>query len=352
MGECDGSCNDYECTNKESNMKKICIAAGGTGGHLFPANTVAKKLREKGHAVFFVGHRLQNNAYREKDFSFYDIASSPLKGNPFKVLYLLLKGFFQSFWILQKEKTDLIVSFGSYHTAPLLLAARVLCKPYILHDSNVTLGKVTLLFKKGAAFVATPFPGENQVEMPLKEDFYRDQPLSYEKYGLEESKRTILVLGGSQGAKMLNQLVDPLREILGDGYQFIHLTGKETCLEKGLYRKDFEASMAPLWRLADFAICRAGANTLFEAIYTETPALFIPYPYATEGHQKQNGRFMENVVKGGRVLLEEELSLPKVQNEIKTFFSEEQLEKMKKAIAEYKRTSAGEDFVEVIEKYE
>lgn len=303
-------------------MKKVLICAGGTGGHIFPAIALAEELRatRSDIDVHFIGGRLTTNRFFPKEkYPFCSIECSAL---PFSRPWLLpnagwsiWKGFCQSQTFIKDYEPDLIVAFGSYFTFPTLLAARKERIPYVLHESNRIPGKVNRLMASRAITTALHFPdvaikgNKNQVSMPLRADcnkqsVTREEAARY--YGLSADRSTLLVLGGSQGAKAINALIDTAKLPFE---QIIHLTGTTAqATAAGKVVKVFEPEMKYAYALADAVICRAGASTLSELIEFELPAVLIPYPQAADNHQEANARFFEQTVGGGVVVLEKDLN--------------------------------------------
>ncbi len=249
----------------------------------------------------------------------------------------IFKGVCESRKILRAFSPDIVVGFGSFYTLPLLLAAKQKGLPIILHEQNAALGKVNRLFSRFAHTTALTFPvhvsgGARLVHFPLRAVQERLDPWEY--FGLEKGKPTLLVCGGSQGALRLNTLFLSALPHL-PGYQVLHFTGKNSeNVEKhyeGIpsYVKPFESNLQLAMEIADLAICRAGASTIAELTETQTPALLIPFPYATDNHQEKNARHYP----GGKVYLESELTGEKLAGLIKTF----PLEEKKKQIQNFKQ---------------
>jgi UDP-N-acetylglucosamine--N-acetylmuramyl-(pentapeptide) pyrophosphoryl-undecaprenol N-acetylglucosamine transferase len=309
----------------KTNPKKILIAAGGTGGHLFPAQALAQELlkKEKEIDVLFAGAGLSSNRnFIKERFSFEEVLSSTpySKKGIFRSVLLIARGVRQSMKILDRYQPKLVVGFGSFHSFPLLLAALFKGIPLMIFESNSIPGKVNRLFSRWALVSAVQFSSSAaklagrtvEVSMPIweKEPMQAMTPEDARTYyGLDPSLPTILVFGGSQGAQNINQVfsetVETLQEKIGP-FQILHFTGDpkmaKTCKE--LYDKlgilscvkPFEEKMPIAWKAATFAICRSGAATLAELIFFEVPAILIPYPYAADDHQRINAEFFEKKV--------------------------------------------------------
>ncbi len=358
---------------------KILIAAGGTGGHLFPAQALAEQLLEKNADIelFFAGAKLSTNAYLDKErFRFVEIASmTPFRGNLIKAFVsmgILLKGIKQSCQLLSKEKPHLVVGFGSFHVFPLLCAARLLKIPYFLFESNAIPGKVVRLFSKRARLTGVYFSEAKhtlkgktaQVEIPTKKtassNFSKQQ--AREQLHLNTDLTTLLIFGGSQGAQGINKQVLSMLPLLQTHvrFQIIHLTGSEEtaqqsselCLSLGIpcYAKKFEKNMDILWKAADVAICRAGAMTLSELLAHEVPGLLIPFPAASDQHQLKNALVLEKNVGGAIHLVESTLTPEKLLATILPLVDPHSAKssEMKAAIKHYKTHEKRADFCRLI----
>jgi UDP-N-acetylglucosamine--N-acetylmuramyl-(pentapeptide) pyrophosphoryl-undecaprenol N-acetylglucosamine transferase len=276
---------------------RILIAAGGSGGHLFPAQQLAELLPDA--EIHFAGHGLEKSPFFHKSlYAFTDIESASLE-KPFAFLRTLCSGVVQSLRLLRSFSPDVVVGFGSYHTVPLLCAAVLLRKPIVLYEANASLGKVNRLFAPFAKSIASPFPGVG-VRVPFFPWIQKEAVLSSEGYGLEAP--VCLVFGGSQGASFLNEHFWRTAKLAG--VQVLHFTGKEEEVARVEQRyaeagvkahvKAFETQMARAYAAANCAVCRAGAGTVSELVRYQLPALLIPYPHAG-GHQQKNAEWFAQV---------------------------------------------------------
>jgi UDP-N-acetylglucosamine--N-acetylmuramyl-(pentapeptide) pyrophosphoryl-undecaprenol N-acetylglucosamine transferase len=277
------------------------IAAGGSGGHLFPALGLAKRLK----TVHFAGHGLARSPFFDRSFPYTEIDAAPRSFLP------LVKGWIQSIRLLRTLRPKQVIGFGSYHTFPVLAAAVCLKIPLVLYAPDRRLGLVNRLFAPLAKTIAGQHPlsppHKKEKRLALypwdKKEVARKD--ARERYGLSEGK-TVLIFGGSQGARFLNRAIPPL---LPSFLRVIHITGKGEEKEEvqALYQKknqeavvlSFEPEMVYAYRAADVAICRAGAATIGELISYELPALLIPYPHAYN-HQEANARYLADELGGGR----------------------------------------------------
>lgn len=291
---------------------KFLFASGGSGGHLFPAKKLALELTNLGHIVIFAGSGNNPLFQQSHEFSYQKIASSPIElKHPFRMIKQWMKGFFESIALIQKVKPDLVLGFGSFHTLPVLLAAKWKRVPLFLFSADATLGKVQKLFSFFSSGIFSPF-GEGKKIIPVhsRSLAYHETKMAKEealkKLGLEKGVLTLLVFGGSQGCQFFNETLPQIFVNFPEKLQIIHLTGNKSeevlhiYEENGLksYVKDFEKEMSILYSAADFAIVRAGAATLAELIHFKLPSLMIPYPFSY-GHQTKNALFFSTIVQGG-----------------------------------------------------
>lgn len=319
---------------------KVLLAVGGTGGHLFPAQAVAKELEKKGVETLFAGALLDENRFLDKQaFRYCSVASAtPFCSNPFKAAALLLKGIRESLALLRREKPDLVIGFGSYHSFPLLCAARLKKTQLILFEADTFPGKVNRLFSRSALFSAFAFPhaaehlhgDKRHVQMPSMHREAFDRMTQFEArqaLGLDPDRLTLLVCGGSQGARAINRQIAPLLQRADEqklSLQLIHLTGdqemtrliEKQCSDLNIpsYVKEFDKEMGILWRAASLLIGRCGAGTLSEMITFQVPGILIPFPFAASGHQEKNALYLQEKVKGGYSLFEHEMSVERLFN--------------------------------------
>jgi UDP-N-acetylglucosamine--N-acetylmuramyl-(pentapeptide) pyrophosphoryl-undecaprenol N-acetylglucosamine transferase len=360
--------------------KKLIITVGGTGGHIFPALGLAKQISEEMTTeILFVGGKLTENRFFDlKAFPFKSIASATFSSkNPFEVCRSLLKinqGFWESRTVIHQFKPDLVIGFGSYYTLPVLLAAKSVGVPFILHEANSIPGKVNKLLSRYAMMTGIHFPitstmlyGKTlEVGMPLRDGYTKGtfpKEKAREYFQLDNNKVTILIFGGSQGAKTLNILCsDAFCEEMEwkSKIQILHFTGDQI-LSKILEEKyaghqvnacvkSFESRMDIAWQAADLVISRAGAGTIAEEMEFEVPGILIPYPHATDNHQEKNADYMSDIVGGGVMILERKLTSEKLKEEIYKLLENDnyRLCVFKDAIRKYKAESKKENLLSII----
>lgn len=374
-------------TEQEKNMSstekhKILIATGGTGGHLFPAQALARALIQKGgHDVLFAGKGLgSNRCFHKDEFPYHEISSAPINTSDLKKFSVssiaIAKGLFQSTALIHRFDPDLVIGFGSFYSFPLLCAATFRKIPFVLFEPNAKAGKVNRLFSRWAKATAIQFAGVAnslkgkifEVSVPLWEKEERksmteEEARSY--FCLAPSKLTILVFGGSQGASSINQLFAISSQRLFHAnfdFQVIHIAGDAHQAEKlrRFYEKEgipacvksFEDRMNLAWRAASIVICRAGAASLAEQIAFEVPGILIPFPYAADDHQKKNAHFMQDVVGGAICLTENYLTPELLLQHIRELIDPERnlIDIMKRAISEFKTKENKKDLIQIVEQ--
>jgi UDP-N-acetylglucosamine--N-acetylmuramyl-(pentapeptide) pyrophosphoryl-undecaprenol N-acetylglucosamine transferase len=317
---------------KTSNL--IMIAAGGTGGHLYPGLALAEEFRRTGQArVSFITtpKPVTLDILRQYDFPWQILNAQALKGTGLGRRLLSLMRLPFSFWqarrLLRREKPQLVVGMGGYISGPVGLAASRLGIPLVIHEQNAVLGTANKLLARLASTIFLSFPQSEANPAPQK-SFWAGNPIRPEFCSPPVSPRpaspfTILVMGGSQGAHHLNmQILDALpglRPAKSD-LHFIHLTGPADLhqVRQGYQQADFSADVLDFSpRVRDFmhrahlVICRSGASTLAELTALGRVGLLVPYPYAVNQHQKKNAAYLSNA-SAAFLILNEELTGEKI----------------------------------------
>lgn len=282
---------------------RLLIAASGTGGHLFPAIALAQQLQDYKIEWLGVPDRLE----RELVPAQYPLHTIPVEGfqqrfglGTLRILGRLASSVHQVRQLLKSQKFDGVFTTGGYIAGPAVIAARWQGVPVILHESNAIPGKVTRFFSPLCSAVALGFESTSQylpkvktvyAGTPVRSSFQDTQKL---ELPIPEDVPLIVVVGGSQGAIALNQLVRQCAPAWFDaGAWIVHLTGEKdpeaASLRHPQYiQMPFYDDMAGLLQRANLAISRAGSGTLTELAMTQTPAILIPYPFAAEDHQAFN----------------------------------------------------------------
>lgn len=317
---------------------RVIIAGGGTGGHIFPAIAIANALKEQqpGIDILFVGAKgkMEMDKVPQAGYKIVglDIAgfnrSSLIKniGLPFK----LVKSFLQVKNIFKGFKPDAVIGVGGYSSFPVLRYAQAKGIHTFIHESNSFAGKSNILLGKKATKVFTGTDGMEKffpagkimiTGNPVRSEIARStvsREDGIQFFGLLPQQKTVLVVGGSLGAKSINETIDRnLEELLQAGLQVIWQTGKPYAAtararvqgKKGVWVNDFITDMQMAYAAADMIVARAGAMTVAEICVVQKPALFVPYPYAAEDHQTANAKAL--VDKGAAVMVKDTEALTK-----------------------------------------
>ncbi|MGL5081822.1 MAG: undecaprenyldiphospho-muramoylpentapeptide beta-N-acetylglucosaminyltransferase [Microcoleaceae cyanobacterium] len=306
--------------------KRLLVAASGTGGHLFPAIATVAHLRTYQIEWLGVPDRLETQIVPQQ----YPLHTVKVEGFQTKGLAALgvFARFVNAIWqvrqILKQGQFQGVFTTGGYIAAPAILAARWLGLPVVLHESNVLPGKVTRFLSPWCSVVALGFAATQQylprarktltVGTPVRAAFqFEAEPLPF---GIPPEAPVIVVIGGSQGAVSVNQLVrQAAPSWFEQGAWVVHLTGTNdpdvNILKHPQYLEmPFFDNMAALLHRADLALSRSGAGTLTELAITSTPSILIPYPYAAEDHQTYNARAFAD--RGAAVMLVQQQLTPEL----------------------------------------
>ena len=315
--------------------KTIMIMAGGTGGHVFPAVAVAENLREKGWKVSWLGTEkgLENRVVPAKNIEIDYLSVAGVRGKgvftKLKSMLLLVKACLQARKYLRSRKPDVVLGMGGFVAAPGGLMAKLLGIPLVIHEQNRVVGTTNRLLAKVANQVLEAFPTSFPAKQkavctgnPLRSDFLNFP----EKAVWQASIRPlhILIVGGSQGAQILNQTVPQTIAAL-ENVIVKHQTGEVMFDEvNAAYQKlnvsaqvlKFIEDMPAAYQWADLLICRSGAMTVSEVAAAGLPAIFVPLPHAIDDHQTANARYLTDA-NAGVMLLQKDLTVQHLASVIK-----------------------------------
>ncbi len=316
-----------------NNNKRALIASGGTGGHFYPGFALAVELRARGWQTLFLVKKedIARPALEEADLPYaeLDMVSLPRTFNPLAHAAFVFK-FLSSLALARRVIRDFrpcaVIGTGSYVAFPAIVAARLSGIPVYIHESNAKFGLGNYLagfFCRRAALglpaARNPFPARSVLTgTPIRSSFAAapDKAASRKTLGLEKDKFTVLVFGGSQGARRLNAaFINALKTLKGD-IQAIHITGRknfdsvrsayaQAALEgvPGLKLFDYREDMPALYAAADLVISRSGASTVAELAHLKKPSILVPLPSSAGGHQKYNALALAGA--GAALCLEE-----------------------------------------------
>ncbi|RYX97177.1 MAG: undecaprenyldiphospho-muramoylpentapeptide beta-N-acetylglucosaminyltransferase [Comamonadaceae bacterium] len=312
--------------------KCALIMAGGTGGHIFPGLAVAEALSESGWRVHWLGGRgtaehpsMESQLVPPRGYPFETIDFSGVRGKGFSTLVLLplrlLKAFWQSIQVIRRVKPDVVVGLGGYIAFPAGMMSVLLGKPLVLHEQNSVAGLVNKLLASVADRVFTAFPkvfkNGDWVGNPLRTAFTTQaDPAS--RFAGRTGPLKLLVVGGSLGAKALNDIVPKALALVPDAHRpiVLHQSGARQLeeLEANYAGAGVDAQLTPFiddtasaFADADLIICRAGASTVTEVAAVGAAAIFVPFPSAVDDHQTTNARFLVDAG-GGWLVPQKELS--------------------------------------------
>ncbi len=319
--------------------KRIVIAGGGTGGHIFPAIAIANAIKkmEPQTEFLFVGAKGKMEMEKVPQAGFkiegLDITgfnrSSLIKniGLPFK----LGKSFFQVRQIFRSFQPTAVIGVGGYSSFPVLRFAQSKGIKTFIHESNSFAGKTNMMLAKKATRVFTAsngmehfFPAQkivvtgNPVRSSISQSTVtREEGIQF--FGLDAAKKTILSVGGSLGAKSINEAIDThIEEFEKNGLQLIWQTGKPYAAKgkeraagrNNIWVNDFIMQMENAYAAADMVISRSGAIAIAELCVVKKPAVFVPFPYAAEDHQTVNAQNLVN--KNAGIMIEDSEALDKL----------------------------------------
>lgn len=299
-------------------MKKVIITTGGTGGHIFPAEAIAKGLLKAGYQVIFMTDERGKSFRKLNEIPTKVIAATSVTGRSFfgkiKALFILWLGMMQSVLFLRKEKPDLVIGVGGYASLPAVLAAQFLDKfcfrlPTMVHEQNAVLGRANRLLAPRVKMIATAFKDTKQVP-PSISTFWvgqpvRDQVLAKQKAPYStEGNFHLLITGGSQGARFLSRkLPEALLKLPEDVRSNLQITQQARAedvddLQKQYQQAGFYATtvqsffedIPTLLAHSNLVICRSGSSTLAELAIVGRPGVFVPLPTSADNHQFENAR--------------------------------------------------------------
>lgn len=314
---------------------KVIIAAGGSGGHIFPAVALARCLekRDAGTDMLFVGSRkeLDRRIFEKEKFNYRLISQNKMPyGISFKIVPFAVKLFadiVRSFSIILSFRPDVVVGFGGYVSWPVTLCAYILGIRRVIHEQNVVPGRanralfnfadsIALSFERSSAFLGKSGRKAVVTGNPIRDSVFKnDREAGIRRFGLFADKFTILVIGGSQGARSINETF--VRAVSGldpenkKSIQIIHITGIKDYEEvskayegTGIETRthSFIDRIEDAYSASDLIVTRSGASAIFEIAFFGRPMVLVPYPFA-HSHQAENARVFSD---GGAAVVVEE----------------------------------------------
>ena len=309
-------------TGKNGNMnKRFLIAAGGTGGHFYPGFSLGEQLNKQGCSVLFITRKddIASHVLAEHKLQFteIDFCALPRSINPWKYivfLYKLVKSLKQISQIISQFKPDVAIGTGGYISFPLVFMSHLKGIKTAIHDSNTKIGLANKICSYFSDLVLLGLPTAKHIKRsiligtPIRKEFA--EPVNKSKVlkdlGLNPSFLTVLLFGGSQGARALNQaLIDTVKRLVAENedVQFIHISGERWYQSiTNRYGKinrvivlAYSNEIYDLIHSSDLVVCRSGAGTLAELVYCKKPAILVPLPSAAANHQFYNAKVLQSV---------------------------------------------------------
>lgn len=371
-------------TNKSKNQKiTVILTGGGTGGHIYPVIAVAQKLNNDPfiEKIYYIGcpHNMEKNITANE--SYIEFLPVKVSGMPRKFDLRIIKWFFELnkavYDIIQyfkKIKPDVVFGTGGYVSGSVFIAA-VICKiPFVIHEPDAHPGVVTKFMASRAKTVSLAFEdAKNYLKSsnilinanPVRENINKTTKTeALTTLNLDPSRKTILVMGGSQGARTINNaIINSVKKlVLEHNFQVIHQTGKKNfddCIKniseiwhdfsnypQYVIKPYFDDISVPL-AAADLAISRAGSISISELNMVNLPSILVPFPYAAADHQRFNARAMEKA--GASVFLEDsECNSENLTNLILELFNnQEKLQAMRNSTKNLSKPDAADNIIKI-----
>lgn len=308
-------------------MKKIILTGGGTAGHVTPNIALLPSLRDANFEVSYIGSYkgMERGLIEAQNIPYYGISSGKLRryfdiknfSDPLKVM----KGYGQAIRLIRKLKPDIIFSKGGFVSVPVVLAAKTCHVPAIIHESDITPGLANRIAMRGAVKVCCNFP-ETLKYLPEEKRVLTGSPIRKELFSghsdralslcgfPDHQKPVLLIIGGSSGSKVINDVIRSILDDLTSRYNIVHLCGKGN-LDPTIQNKSYKQleyaneELADLFALADLVISRAGANSICELLALHKPNILIPLSAAaSRGDQILNAKSFKK--QGFSYVIEEE----------------------------------------------
>jgi UDP-N-acetylglucosamine--N-acetylmuramyl-(pentapeptide) pyrophosphoryl-undecaprenol N-acetylglucosamine transferase len=348
----------------------LLIMAGGTGGHIFPGIAVAEYLVSQGWNIHWLGtdQRMEADVVPKHGFDISFINITGLRNKGWQTWLItplrLVRSVYQSIGIIRKVNPDVVLGMGGYASAPGGLAAWLLRKPLILHEQNAVAGMSNRYLANLAAKVLSAFPGafSQRLKAQVIGNPIRKEILAIKKSVPEQpaTSKKVLVVGGSLGAKVLNDTVPKaINQIKLQHINVWHQTGKGhkqsvidnyqqyEVADQQVKVTEFIDDMAAAYLWADVVICRAGALTVSELAIAGKPAIFVPLPHAVDDHQTKNAMYLVNK-NAAKLITQQELngtSLAQMLNSL--FISDTVVQSMAKAAHNAAHANATVDVAQI-----
>lgn len=351
---------------------KVIIAGGGTGGHVFPAISIAEEILERngGNEVLFVGTEqgIEKRILPEKGYRVELIKSKGIVGKSFfqkvTAVISILGAMLSSLRILRDFRPDAVIGVGGYASGPTLLCASMSSIPTAVCEQNSVPGLANRILSRFVGKIFITFE-ESKEHLPAEKTVLTGNPIrrdlargAAEKKPRQSTPRNVFVLGGSQGARKLNEIVPLSLGKLGEQVNVTHQTGetqiesvRETYRQLGISAEvfGFTDNMSRIYEKTDLAICRAGSGTLSEITAFGIPSILVPIASSTHDHQLKNARVLESNA-AAVVVEEKELSVEGLRAVMEKTLEQTTLGRMAENSKKLARPHAAQEIVNEIER--
>ncbi len=350
---------------------KIAIVAGGTGGHIYPAITLAESLKDRGHDVVFFGSydRMEKDVVPSFGFEFIPLKITSTSGGILEKLKSLKSMYSAYLKCLNLLKGyDLVIGFGNYISVPVVLAGKKLKLKTVIHEQNSFVGKANKMLDEKVDLVIGSYE-ENKKQFKNPHTLILGNPQSskackiekddtvLQKLGLGKDKKTVVIFMGSLGSETVNNILIDYFDLTDGSYQIVYATGKkyykqdiDRIKQKDYLKVEEKIDGIKVMKACDLLVSRAGATTLCEITSLGMPSVLIPSPYVPNNHQYHNAMALVN--KDAACLIEERDLSPTILRDTidKLINDDEKLKQLSKNALSLKSDSVIEDIVREIEK--
>ena len=293
-------------------MPKIILTGGGTAGHCIPNIALLPILKTHFDKIYYIGSKtgIEKNIALNNNLTYYGITTTKLKRkftlSNLSIPFNLIKGINEAKKLIKEIKPDVIFSKGGYVSIPIVIAGNYLKIPVISHESDLTIGLANKLSSKFSKLVLPSFPETARqikngyyVGPPLRNELFKvNKELAYQTFGFKNNKPILLITGGSQGAKAINNAIIDIIPQLLKSFNIIHLCGKGNLNNiklEGYYQTEFTNKIENAFAVSAVCVTRGGSNSLFEILAMKIPSLVIPLPkQQSRGDQILNAQYFSN----------------------------------------------------------
>ena len=338
---------------------RVIITAGGTGGHIYPALAILNKIKEKepDSEFLYIGthNRMEKDIVPKEGYPYeaieiYGFSKTMIKRD-LKNIGLIIKAYKKCLRLIKKFKPDIVIGVGGYVTFPVILAAKKCGVKTFIHEQNSIPGKSNRMLAKKVDMIGVSFEDSKKyfdlnktylTGNPCAENAIDLKAISKTKYGLDRKKKSILIVQGSLGSKVMNDKMLPFLQSVGrEDYEVLYVTGKDYYDEysKNRFSKNvkvvpFVDNLSALMKDMDLIVTRAGASISSEIMALAIPSIFIPSPYVANNHQYFNALSIKNGG-AGEMIEEKDLTSDLLKEKINYILNNEMVyNQMKKALNE------------------